>query len=282
MKYLDDSFIRLLIKKRKPNSTKHEYGHALLIAGSKGKMGSAVLASKAVLYAGAGLLTAHIPSRGELVLQLAIPEAMVSLDKSVDFVSELPNLSHFSSIGIGPGIGQSENNFGVIKALFKSSLVPLVIDADAINMLSGQQELLSWLPNNSILTPHGREFERLIGRHLEKEEELKKLQQEWSKFYKAILIRKSHQTVITGADGSIYINTTGNPSLAKGGTGDVLTGMITGFLSQGYSPINAALLATFIHGKAADIAVRKINENSLLATDVIFHISAALNEIGIN
>jgi NAD(P)H-hydrate epimerase len=149
-------------------------------------------------------------------------------------------------------------------------------------MLSGQQELLSWLPNNSILTPHGREFERLIGRHLEKEEELKKLQQEWSKFYKAILIRKSHQTVITGADGSIYINTTGNPSLAKGGTGDVLTGMITGFLSQGYSPINAALLATFIHGKAADIAVRKINENSLLATDVIFHISAALNEIGIN
>jgi NAD(P)H-hydrate epimerase len=282
MKYLDDSFIRLLIKKRKPNSTKHEYGHALLIAGSKGKMGSAVLASKAVLYTGAGLLTAHIPSRGESVLQLAIPEAMVSLDKSVDFVSELPNLSHFSSIGIGPGIGQSENNFGVIKALFKSSLVPLVIDADAINMLSGQQELLSWLPNNSILTPHGREFERLIGRHLEKEEELKKLQQEWSKFYKAILIRKSHQTVITGADGSIYINTTGNPSLAKGGTGDVLTGMITGFLSQGYSPINAALLATFIHGKAADIAVRKINENSLLATDVIFHISAALNEIGIN
>jgi NAD(P)H-hydrate epimerase len=281
MKYLDDSFIRLLIKKRKPNSTKHEYGHALLIAGSKGKMGSAVLASKAVLYAGAGLLTAHIPSRGESVLQLAIPEAMVSLDKSVDFVSELPNLAHFSSIGIGPGIGQSENNFGVIKALFKSSLVPLVIDADAINMLSGQQELLSWLPNDSILTPHRGEFERLIGKQL-KEEELIDMQQEWSILHEVILVRKSHHAVIAGADGSLYINTTGNPGLAKGGSGDVLTGMITGFLAQGYSPIESALIATYVHGKAADIALRTINENSLLATDVILHISAALNEIGIN
>jgi NAD(P)H-hydrate epimerase len=281
MKYLDDSFIRLLIKKRKPNSTKHEYGHALLIAGSKGKMGSAVLASKAVLYTGAGLLTAHIPSRGESVLQLAIPEAMVSLDKSVDFVSELPNLSHFSSIGIGPGIGQSENNFGVIKALFQSSLVPLVIDADAINMLSDQQELLSWLPNDSILTPHRGEFERLIGKQL-KEEELIDMQQEWSILHEAILIRKSHHAVITGADGSLFINSTGNPGLAKGGSGDVLTGMITGFLAQGYSPIESALIATYVHGKAADIALRKINENSLLATDVILHISAALNEIGIN
>jgi NAD(P)H-hydrate epimerase len=281
MKYLDDSFIRLLIKKRKPNSTKHEYGHALLIAGSKGKMGSAVLASKAVLYTGAGLLTAHIPSRGESVLQLAIPEAMVSLDKSVDFVSELPNLAHFSSIGIGPGIGQSENNFGVIKALFKSSLVPLVIDADAINMLSGQQELLSWLPNDSILTPHRGEFERLIGKQL-KEEELIDMQQEWSILHEVILVRKSHHAVIAGADGSLYINTTGNPGLAKGGSGDVLTGMITGFLAQGYSPIESALIATYVHGKAADIALRTINENSLLATDVILHISAALNEIGIN
>ena len=174
MKLLDDSFIRSLINKRTPQSTKHDYGHALMLAGSIGKMGAAVLASKAALHVGAGLLTAHIPSRGEPILQLAIPEAMVSLDKSVDYISELPNLSPFSSIGIGPGIGRSKNLFGIIKTLFQSSTVPLVIDADAINMLSDQPALLSWLPNNSILTPHGREFERLIGSHLEKEEELKK------------------------------------------------------------------------------------------------------------
>lgn len=281
MKFLDDSFINSLIKKRKHNSTKKEYGHALLLAGSKGKMGAAVLASKAVLYVGAGLLTAHIPSRGEQILQMAIPEAMVSLDKSVDYISELPSFSSFSSIGIGPGIGRSENLFGVITTLFQSSTVPLVIDADAINVLSHQPVLLSSIPYNSILTPHRREFERLIGTH-SSEDEMILVQQKWSIKHKCILVRKSHQTVITGIDGYMYINTTGNPALAKGGSGDVLTGMITGFLAQGYSPIESALIATYVHGKAADIAVRKTNENSLLATDVILHISAAFNVIGIN
>ena len=252
-----------------------------MLAGSKGKMGAAVLASKAVLYVGAGLLTTHIPSRGESVLQLAIPEAMVSLDESVDFLSELPNLFPFSSIGIGPGIGRSENLFGIITTLFQSSTVPLVIDADAINVLSHQSVLQSSIPYNSILTPHRREFERLIGTH-SSEDEMLLVQQKWSIKHKCILVRKSHQTVITGIDGYMYINTTGNPALAKGGSGDVLTGMITGFLAQGYSPIESALIATYVHGKAADIAVRKTNENSLLATDVILHISAALNEIGIN
>lgn len=282
MKHLDDSFIRSLIKKRKINSTKHAYGHALLIAGGKGKMGAAVLASKAVLYAGAGLLTTHIPSRGESVLQLAIPEAMVSLDESVDFVSQLPNLFPFSSIGIGPGIGRSENLVGIITTLFQSSTVPLVIDADAINVLSDHPVLQSLVPSNSILTPHVREFERLIGKLRLEEQELINLQQEWSILHQVILVRKSHQTVITGIEGNVYINTTGNPGLAKGGSGDVLTGMITGFLAQGYSPIESALIATYVHGKAADIAVRTINENSLLATDIILHISAALNEIGVN
>ncbi len=281
MKYLDDSFIRSLIKKRKINSTKHAYGHALLIAGSKGKIGAAVVASKAGLYVGAGLLTTHIPSRGESVIHLAIPEAMVSLDKSSDFVSEIPSLSRFTAIGIGPGIGRSESVFKVLKALFQFTTVPLVIDADAINLLSEHKALQSLVPINSILTPHRLEFERLIGKKL-KEDELINLQQEWSVLHQAILVRKSHQTVITGIDGSVYINTTGNPGLAKGGSGDVLAGMITGFLAQGYSPIESALIATFVHGKAADIAVRNINENSLLATDVNLHISAALNEIGVN
>ena len=281
MKELDRSYIRSLIKNRPDNATKHDFGHALIIAGSKGKMGAAILASKAALVSGCGLLTSHIPARGEVILQSTIPEAMASLSEFNDRIGDLPELNCFTGIGIGPGIGSEEPVGQVIQQLLQRISSPIVIDADAINWLSNKRELINQIPQNAILTPHGREFQRLIGKSLINED-LTKIQREWSIEHNVIIVRKCHNTVITDSDGTVYINTSGNSGLAKGGSGDVLTGMITSFLAQGYSPIESALIGTFIHGKAADIAIRSINENALLASNVIESISEAFNEIGTN
>lgn len=281
MNQLDESFIRSLLRNRPDNSTKHDFGHALIVAGSRGKMGAAVLASNAALVSGCGLLTAHIPARGEIVLQSSVPEAMVSFSESTDHLSDLPDLNHYTGIGIGPGIGNDEPVGLVVQQLLQRITSPIVIDADAINWISNKRELLNQIPQNAILTPHEKEFLRLIGKSLTNDD-LTSIQKEWSIEHNVIIVRKCHNTVITDSDGTIYINTTGNSGLAKGGSGDVLTGMITSFLAQGYSPIESACIGTYIHGKAADIAVRRVNKNALLASDLIGAISEAFNEIGTN
>lgn len=267
--YLTEDFFSGIILPRVKFSHKGTYGHGLLIAGSKGKMGSAVLAAKAALRSGIGLLTVDIPECGYTILQTAVPEAMCKTDYNDDHITKITlEGEKFSAIGAGSGMGTHQGTKSVLEQLFAMAGMPLVIDADALNVLSENLDLLQKLPKNTILTPHPKEFERLAGKSESTYQRLQ-LQTEFASKYKCIVVLKDAVTSIALPNGNIYFNTTGNPGMATGGTGDVLTGIITGLLAQGYSPENAALIAVFYHGKAGDVAALQAGENQLIASDLI-------------
>lgn len=270
--------IRGKLKPRAKESHKGDFGHALIIAGGKGKIGSAVLATRACLRSGVGLLTTHIPACGESVLQSAIPEAMISVDSNDKLFSDNIGNFHFKTIAFGPGLGTAISTQKAIHHLLKVEKIPMVIDADGLNCISLNKEWFNLIPENSILTPHPGEFERLVG-SWETLEQRTELQLEFAKRLKSFVIVKGGPTYIASPDGSVYINTTGNPGMAKGGSGDALTGMITAFLSQNYSALDAAILGVYIHGLAGDVAAQKTTEYGLLASDLIEAIPDALKAI---
>ena len=263
-----------ILKPRDKDTHKGTYGHALLIAGSEGMMGSAVLASKACLRSGAGLVTVHVPVCGLEVLQISIPEAMISIDSSNSFFSEVINTDKYSVVSLGPGIGVNKQTQKAIHTLLKHAKTPMVIDADGLNCLSLNKEWFSLIPKHSILTPHPKEFERLVGTWENEDQKIEKLKS-LSNQLKSVVVLKGANTLISVPSGKLYKNSTGNPGMAKGGSGDVLTGMITAFLSQGYSSEESAILGVYIHGLAGDLAVEKFSEYSLLATDLIEYIPNA-------
>ncbi|KAF0237845.1 MAG: hypothetical protein FD181_1525 [Prolixibacteraceae bacterium] len=260
--------VQQIIQKRSRFGHKGTYGHALLIAGSYGKMGAAVLASKACLRSGAGLLTTHVPHLGYSIIQTAVPEAMASVDQHEYMFTEFPDLSQFSAIGAGPGIGLKSNTKKALSGLLGKSDVPLVIDADALNILAENKNWLEKLPENSILTPHPGEFKRLAG---DTENSWLRIQQqiEFSKRYKVIVVLKGAFSTVSMPGGRVFFNSAGNPGMATAGSGDVLTGIILGLLAQGISPENAALTGVYIHGLAGDLAVRQLSEYSLVAGDIV-------------
>jgi len=260
--------VQQIIQKRSRFGHKGIYGHALLIAGSYGKMGAAVLASKACLRAGAGLLTTHVPVLGYSVIQTAVPEAMASVDQHDSFFTEFPDLLPFSAIGAGPGINQKTNTKRALYELLEKSKVPMVIDADALNILADNKSWLDKIPENSILTPHPGEFKRLAGESANSFENIQK-QIEFSKKYKVIVVLKGAFTTISTPAGKLFFNSTGNPGMATAGSGDVLTGIILGLLSQGISPENAAIAGVYLHGLAGDLAVFQKSEISMIAGDII-------------
>lgn len=259
---------------RKKYAHKGNYGHALLLAGSFGKMGAAVLSSKACLRAGVGLLTTHIPKCGMNILQTAIPEAMCSVSDENDFITDLPNLENYNVIGVGPGIGTNKQTQNVLKLLIQNTKIPLVLDADALNILSENKTWLAFLPENSTLTPHPKEFERLVGKWHNDEERLK-LQVEFSIKNKVIVVLKGAHTSISMPNGKTYFNSSGNPGMATAGAGDVLTGIITSLLAQGYSPENASIMGVYLHGVAGDVAAENLGEEALIASDIIEHLHQA-------
>jgi len=253
---------------RKKFAHKGHFGHALLIAGSKGKIGAAVLAAKACLKSGVGLLTVNCPSIGNAILQTAVPEAMLQLDESENYVSKIPTLENYTAIGIGPGVGTNPETQKVLFDILKSTSKPLLIDADAINILGMNQDWFSLLPANSVLTPHPKEFERIAGkisgsynRHL--------FQIEMSIKYQVIIVLKGGFTSITTPDGFCYFNPTGNPGMATAGSGDVLTGIILSLLAQGYNAVDAAIIGVYYHGLAGDFATSELGEISMLSSDII-------------
>ena len=266
--FVEGSDIASLIPKRDTFAHKGNFGHALLIAGSRGKTGAAILAAKACLRSGAGLLTAHIPACGELILQTAIPEAMVEIDEERDYITDLGVIEKYSAIGIGPGIGCNEKTAGVLFRLFENAAQPLVLDADAINLIAQNEQLQHALPVYSILTPHAGEFDRLAGTPENAYERLKKACQ-WAVHHKVYVVLKGAYTAICTPDKVCYFNSTGNPGMATAGSGDVLTGIILGLLAQSYSPLNAALTGVFLHGLAGDIAAGEKSQESLIASDII-------------
>jgi hydroxyethylthiazole kinase-like uncharacterized protein yjeF len=257
-----------LIKPREKYSHKGTYGHALLIAGSYGKMGAAILSARACLRSGVGLLTVHVPECGYEIMQISTPEAMVSVDENKKYIGQLPNVESASAIGIGPGLGQDTMTVNVLEKLLKTLKAPLVIDADALNFLSQNRELLYKLPENTILTPHPKEFQRLAGESTDEYSRLE-IGKDFAKKYKVIVCLKGANTAVIFPNGEVHFNSTGNAGMATGGTGDVLTGIIASLLAQQYTPKAAAILGVYLHGLAGDRAADLKGQSALIASDVI-------------
>ena len=265
--HIDAAGVEKLVIPRARFSHKGTYGHGLLLAGSKGKMGSAVLAARSALRSGIGLLTVHIPGIGLDVLQTAVPEAMCEADPETGHISEAGNTSVYSAIGIGPGLGKEPDSLLALKAVLQSGK-PVVIDADALNLLSENQELLEILPEKTILTPHPLEFERLAGASSSSTDRLERLIH-FAQTYKCTVVLKDAITAIATRGGQVFFNTTGNPGMATGGTGDVLTGILLGLLAQHYEPEAAAQIAVYHHGLAGDKAAAVRGQNALIAGDLV-------------
>lgn len=248
-------------------------GHALVIGGSYGKIGSICLSSKAAIKTGCGLVTAFVPKCGYEIVQIAIPEVMVLTDVNENFISNITFDITPQAIGIGPGIGQELATQNAFHDFLKSNKVPLVIDADALNILSLNKSWLSLLQPKTIITPHTKELERLIGKWNSEKEKFEKTTV-FSIQYNLVVVMKGAPTYII--DGNIvYENSTGNAALATAGSGDVLTGMITSLLAQSYEPISAAILGVYLHGLTADIALPETGYQSFIASDIILNIGKA-------
>lgn len=263
------------LRKRYKFAHKGSYGHALIVAGSIGKMGAAVLAASACLKAGAGLVTAHVPKCGLTILQTAIPEAMVDLNDGEKSIKGNPSVEAYNTIGIGPGIGTDKGAQQVLKNIIQNVKGPLVIDADGINILAENKTWLHFLPPGTIFTPHVGEFERLVGKTTSNFERLR-VQREFAQKYQCYLILKGAHSSIACPDGEVYFNSTGNPGMATAGSGDVLTGVITGLLAQGYPQRQACVMGVYLHGLSGDLAAEHMGEMSLTARDIIYYIGDAV------
>ncbi|HMR89501.1 MAG TPA: NAD(P)H-hydrate dehydratase [Saprospiraceae bacterium] len=272
--YVDKVFIQSLYKKRSDFQHKGDFGHALIVAGQKGSLGAAVLSCKAALKVGAGLVTAAVPDIGLDVLQISLPEAMVISSGDINFTKELVFGENKFTIGCGPGLGQEANTTTALRNLLTTQQKPLVLDADALNIISKDKTLWDIIPRSSILTPHPKEFSRLFGLS-NNSQEMFDIQKEMAIRYQVIFVLKGAFTRVCTPNGDVYINSTGNSGMATGGSGDVLTGMITGLLAQQYLPHEAAVFGVYLHGLAGDLALIKQSKESLIASDIIDYIGAA-------
>ena len=258
-------YIRSLLRVRDPQSYKGTFGHALLYAGSYGMAGAAVLSAKACMRSGVGLLTVCTPPANNDILQISVPEAMV---RFTDDMYADSDLSRYSAIGAGPGLGKGDSQTVLLDKLLKNAACPSVLDADALNIISQNNYLLDYVPSGSVITPHPGELARLTGKA-----------DNWSQMAeKAIALARSTgiTVVIKGAptvtvtpDGTAYINTTGNAGMATGGSGDVLTGIVLALLAQGYSATDSAAIAVFIHGLAGDLAAQNLSQTAMTSADII-------------
>ena len=262
MKLLTKNIIKRLIKPRAVSSSKNDYGHAFLIAGNSKKMGAAIIAAKACLRSGCGLLTVNVPKAERFILQTTTPEAMLAFGENTK-----TDLQKFAAIGIGPGMGVTKKAEQILLHVFANFKKPIVVDADAINIIAANKKLPKIIPPGTILTPHCREFDRLFG--IQKNtEDREKMAIKIANDHNIIIVLKAHKTLVTNGASS-YVNTTGNAGLAKGGSGDALTGIITSFLAQGYPAFEAAKISVYLHGLAADMALKNQSVESMLITDVI-------------
>ena len=276
---IEPELIKQCINKRGKFTHKGNFGHALMINGSYGKAGAAILSAKACLRSGVGLLTNHLPVNLYPILQMAVPEAMASLDQHDYYWSSLPeNIRRFSAIGVGCGIDQKESTVRIFQSLIQDYDGKMVLDADALNIISSNKELLNHIPVGSILTPHLKEFERLFGKSNSCFDRLALLRESAKKYAVTIILKGAHSAIAMN-DGTVYFNCSGNPGMATAGAGDVLTGILTAFLAQGYDTNTAAIMATYIHGLAGDFAYQGESYESMIASDIIDNLGKAFHTL---
>lgn len=271
--YIDQKEILKHYKQPDKHTHKGIQGHALIIGGSYGKIGAVSLSSKACLKTGCGLVSVFIPKCGYTILQTAIPEVMVLTDIQEEIISNITFEITPKAIGIGPGLGQAVETQNALYEFLKRNTIPLVIDADALNIISNNKKLLALVKPKTVITPHPKELERLIGKWDSEEEKMSRTIS-FSKQYDVIIVMKGAPTRIIDGE-TVYENTTGNAALATAGTGDVLTGMISSLLAQSYEPVSAAILGVYLHGLTADIALPETGYQSFIASDVIANIGKA-------
>lgn len=277
--YLLHSEVQKLIKNRELFAHKGIFGHALIVAGSYGMMGAAVLASKACIRSGVGLVTVHVPKCGYAIMQSSVPEVIASVDVSEYSSSSLPDMSIYNAIAAGSGLGVSEETLLLVKTLIASTKdKSLLLDADALNVIANHKELLKLLPANTILTPHPGEFDRLTKSHTSSWDRMRSAIDLAVKFNIIVILKGQHTLIATPA-GEAYFNSTGNNGMATAGSGDVLSGVVVSLLAQGYSPVDAALAGVYLHGLAGDLALNDQSEESMIASDIIAKIGAAFTQI---
>ncbi|MHA7057269.1 NAD(P)H-hydrate dehydratase [Aquimarina sp. M1] len=266
-----------LYKPRYKYAHKGTYGHSLLIGGSYGKVGSVVLATKSALRTGAGLATAYVPECGYEIMQTSVPEAMVITDVENNYISKITFELNPSVIGVGIGLGTRDKTIDAFGEFLKGNKTKLVIDADGINILSKKPDLLQYLPEQTVLTPHPGELKRLVGDWKDDFDKIEKTQ-EFSKKNDCIVVIKGANSLVIYQE-EIYVNTSGNPGMATAGSGDVLTGIITGLISQGYDPLRASIFGVYLHGSAGDLAIQETGYQGLLASDLISYIGKSYLEL---
>ncbi len=276
--YTKIGVIRKILRTRAKFDHKGTYGNGLLIAGSYGKMGAAVLAARAAMRAGIGLLSVHVPACGYTVLQTAVPEAMCLADGDDRILSSPPSTVAYDVLGIGPGLGQDARTKKALARTLEEFGKPVVLDADALNILASDRHLFGLVPPGSILTPHPMEFERLTGRWTDDFQRLE-MQKQLAVSLKSIIVLKGAHTSIASDRGNVYFNSTGNPGMATAGSGDALTGILTGLLAQGYLSLDAALAGVFLHGLAGDLAVNDFGPEAMIASDLIDKLPLAYRRV---
>ena len=286
--YTDAAAVAGTLPTRPKFSHKGTFGHALLLAGSRSKMGAAVLAAGACLRGGVGLLTARVPGCGHDILQISQPEAMCLADPQADFLSELPDLTPYQAVAIGPGLGQHAASLSVLRQLLTAAAVapdkraaplPLVIDADALNLLGTHRELLPLLPENTVLTPHPKEFERLTEAARDDYHRLDLLRA-FAQQYRCLVVLKGAYTCLATPTGELHFNSTGNPGMATGGSGDVLSGLALALRAHAQlSPFEAMRLAVYAHGRAGDLAAAETGQAGLVAGDIVQFIGPVLAKV---
>ena len=264
-------YVKPLLKPRDPKAYKNTFGHALLYAGSLGMAGAAVLSARACLRSGVGLLTVCSPSCNNDILQISVPEAMTIAS---DDLYANTDLSRYNAVGAGPGLGQGDSQTAILEKLLKSSSYPMVLDADALNIIARSRYLLEYVPAGSVLTPHPGELQRLVGQATDYDDMILKAKALATENGITVVV-KGAPTVTIAPDGTMYVNTTGNPGMATGGSGDVLTGMVLALLAQGYKSEQAALIAVYIHGLAGDMAARELSMTAMTSADIAGHLPQA-------
>lgn len=257
-------YVKSLLKPRDPKAYKNSFGHALLYAGSLGMAGAAILSARACLRSGVGLLTVCSPAYNNDILQISVPEAMTIAS---DDLYANTDLSRYNAVGAGPGLGQGDSQAAILEKLLKSSSYPMVLDADALNIIARSRYLLEYIPAGSVLTPHPGELKRLVGQTDDLDNMIQKAKALAADNGITVVV-KGAPTVTISPAGRMYVNTTGNPGMATGGSGDVLTGMVLALLAQGYESEQAAFIAVYIHGLAGDMAAGKLSMTAMTSADI--------------